>query len=79
MSFAIYFLCFFFKVFLITSQLVEKSSDEDILNIARKINNMPRKAFGYKTPLEVFESNLKIKGIDTSFLDIYRIKLLEFT
>lgn len=55
------------------------SSDEDILNIARKINNMPRKAFGYKTPLEVFESNLKKKGIDTSFLDIYRIKLLEFT
>ena len=55
------------------------SSDEDILNIARKINNILRKAFGYKTPLEVFESNLKKKGIDTSFFDIYRIKLLEFT
>ena len=49
--------------------------DEDILNIARKINNMPRKALGYKTPLEVFESNLKKRGIDTSFLDIYRIEL----
>ena len=56
-------------------KLVEELSDEDILNIARKINNMPRKALGYKTPLEVFESNLKKKGIDTSFLDAYRIKL----
>ena len=56
-------------------KLVEELSDEDILNIARKINNMPRKALGYKTPLEVFESNLKKKGIDTRFLDIYRIKL----
>lgn len=56
-------------------KLVENLSDEDILNIARKINNMPRKALGYRTPLEVFESNLKKKGIDTSFLDIYRIKL----
>ena len=54
---------------------VEDLSDEDILNIARKINNMPRKALGYKTPLEVFENNLKKKGIDTSFLDVYRIKL----
>ena len=26
-------------------------------------------------PLEVFENNLRKKGIDTSFLDIYRIKL----
>lgn len=56
-------------------KLVEDLSDEDILNIARKINNMPRKALGYKTPLEVFENNLKKKGIDTSFLDIYRIKI----
>lgn len=56
-------------------KLVENLSDEDILNIARKINNMPRKALGYKTPLEVFEKNLKKKGIDTSFLDLYRIKL----
>ena len=56
-------------------KLVEDLSDEDILNIARKINNMPRKALGYRTPLEVFENNLKKKGIDTSFLDIYRIKL----
>lgn len=56
-------------------KLVEELSDEDILNIARKINNMPRKALEYKTPLEVFESNLKKKGINTSFLDIYRIKL----
>ena len=56
-------------------KLVEELSDEDILNIARKINNMPRKALGYKTPLEVFESNLRKKGIDTSFLDKYRIEL----
>lgn len=56
-------------------KLIENLSDEDILNIARKINNMPRKAIGYKTPLEVFENNLKKKGIDTSFLDIYRIKI----
>ena len=56
-------------------KLVEDLSDEDILNIARKINNMPRKALGYKTPLEVFENNLKKKGIDTSFLDAYRIEL----
>ena len=59
-------------------KLVEDLSDEDILNIARKINNMPRKALGYKTPLEVFENNLKKKGIDTSFLDVYRIKLPKF-
>lgn len=56
-------------------KLVENLSDEDILNIERKINNMPRKALGYKTPLEVFENNLKKKGIDTSFLNKYRIKL----
>jgi len=56
-------------------KLVENLSDEDILNIARKINNMPRKALGYKTPLEVFENNLKKKNLDTSFLDKYRIKL----
>ena len=55
--------------------LVENLTDEDILNIARKINNMPRKALGYRTPLEVFEANLKKKGIDTSFLDKYRIEL----
>ena len=56
-------------------KLVEDLSDEDILNIARKLNNMPRKALGYKTPLEVFESNLIKKGIDTSFLERYRIEL----
>lgn len=56
-------------------KLVERLSDEDILNIARKINNMPRKALGYKTLLEVFESNLKKKGINTKFLDAYRIEL----
>ena len=56
-------------------KLVEELSDEDILNIARKINNMPRKALGYRTPIEIFESNLKKRGIDTSFLDIYRIEL----
>lgn len=56
-------------------KLVEDLSDEEILNIARKLNNMPRKALGYKTPLEVFESNLIKKGIDTSFLDKYRIEL----
>ena len=56
-------------------KLVEELSDEEIIEIARKINNMPRKALGYKTPLEVFENNLKKKGIDTSFLDVYRIEL----
>jgi len=56
-------------------KLVEELTDEDILKIARKINNMPRKALGYKTPLEVFENNLKKKGIDTRFLDKYRIEL----
>ena len=55
--------------------MIENLRDEDILDIARKINNMPRKALGYRTPLEVFEDNLKKKGIDTSFLDAYRIKL----
>lgn len=54
---------------------VEALSDEDILNIARKINNMPRKALGYRTPLEVFEENLKRRNIDTKFLDIYRVEL----
>ena len=56
-------------------KLVENLSDDDILNIAKKINNMPRKALGYRTPLEVFEDNLKKKGLNTSFLDQYRIKL----
>lgn len=56
-------------------KLVESLSDEDILNIERKINNMPRKALGYKTPLEVFENNLRKKGMDTRFLDKYRIEL----
>lgn len=55
-------------------KLVEELKDEEILNIARKINNMPRKALGYRTPLEVFESNLKKKGIDTGFLNIYRMR-----
>lgn len=59
-------------------KLVEELSDEDILNIERKINNMPRKALGYRTPLEVFESNLKKKGIDTRFLDKYRIELSKY-
>lgn len=59
-------------------KLVEDLSDEDILNIERKINNMPRKALGYRTPLEVFESNLKKKGIDTKFLDKYRIELPKY-
>ena len=54
---------------------VETLSDEDILNIARKINNMPRKALGYRTPLEVFEENLRKKNIDTKFLNIYRVAL----
>lgn len=58
-------------------KLVENLTDEDILNIGIKINNMPRKALGYKTPLEVFKSILEKKEIDTSFLDIYRIKLPE--
>lgn len=53
---------------------MEELKDEEILNIARKINNMPRKALGYRTPLEVFESNLKKKGIDTGFLNIYRMR-----
>lgn len=54
---------------------VETLSDDDILNIARKINNMPRKALGYRTPLEIFEENLKNKNINTKFLDIYRVEL----
>ena len=54
---------------------IETLSDGDILDIERKINNMPRKALGYRTPLEVFEANLKKKGLDTSFLDRYRIEL----
>lgn len=59
-------------------KLVENLTDEDIMEIARKINNMPRKALGYRTPLEIFESNLKKKGIDTKFLDAYRIKLPKY-
>lgn len=56
-------------------RLVERLSDKDILNIEKRINNMPRKALGYRTPLEVFEGNIKKKGLDTSFLDVYRIEL----
>lgn len=55
-------------------KLVETLTDEDILNIERKINNMPRKALGYRTPLEIFENNLKKRNIDTKFLDKYRIE-----
>ena len=54
---------------------VQKNNNITNGSMSRKINNMPRKALGYRTPLEVFENNLKKKGIDTSFLDIYRIKL----
>ena len=54
-------------------KLVEELSDEDILNIARKINNTPRKSLGWKTALEVYEEQLKMLNIDTKFLDKYRI------
>lgn len=53
---------------------VETLSDEAIMNIARDMNNMPRKALGYKTPLEVFEKILVAKNVDTSFLEEYRIE-----
>lgn len=56
-------------------KLVESLTDEDILNIERKINNMPRKALGYRTPLEVFEASLKARNIDTKFLEKYRVEL----
>ena len=56
-------------------KLVETLTDEDILNIERKINNMPRKALGYRTPLEIFEESLKKRNIDTKFLDKYRIEV----
>lgn len=59
----------------IKGKLDETLTDEDILNIARKINNMPRKALGYRTPLEVFEESLKKRNIDTKFLNKYRIEL----
>ncbi len=55
-------------------KLVESLSDEDILNIARRINNMPRKALGYRTPLEVLEEKLIARNVNTEFLDVYRIK-----
>lgn len=58
--------------------LVEKLSDEDILNIARRINNTPRKILGWKTALEVFEEQLIEKKIDTKFLDKYRIAKASF-
>lgn len=57
---------------------IETLTDEKILEIAIKINNMPRKALGYKTPLEVFEYNLKQKNINTDFLEPYRIKLSKY-
>ena len=56
-------------------KLVEALCDVVFFFFSIKINNIPLKALGYKTPLEVFESNLKKKGIDTSFLDAYRIEL----
>ena len=52
---------------------IESLSDEDILNIARRINNTPRKILGWKTALEVFEEQLISMNIDTKFLDKYRI------
>lgn len=54
-------------------RLVESLSDEDILNIARRINNTPRKILGWKTALEVFEEQLISLKVDTKFLDKYRI------
>lgn len=56
------------------STLVETLTDEDILNIAIRINNTPRKILNYRTSLEVFEEELKSKNINTDFLDKYRIK-----
>jgi len=55
-------------------KLVEDLSDEDILNIARRINNTPRKILGYKTALEVFEEQLIKMNLDINFLEKYRIK-----
>ena len=53
--------------------LVETLTDEEILNIARRINNTPRKILGWKTALEVFEEYLKEMHINIKFLDKYRI------
>ena len=52
----------------------EKISDEYLFKIMVILNNMPRKKQGYKTPLEVFEEELKKENIDTKFLDKYRRK-----
>lgn len=54
--------------------LVESLTDEQILNIAIRINNTPRKSLGYKTALEVFKNILVKKGLDTRFLNKYRIE-----
>lgn len=53
---------------------VEEISDLEILNIGKRINNTPREILGWKTALQVFEEQLKERGIDTKFLDKYRIK-----
>ena len=34
---------------------VQKNNNITNGSMSRKINNMPRKALGYKTPLEIFE------------------------
>jgi IS30 family transposase len=59
-------------------RLVEELTDEDILNIAIRINNTPRKSLGYSTAFEVFEEMLISKDLDTKFLDKYRIEKSQY-
>jgi len=42
---------------------MENLSDDDIARIERKLNNRPRKALGYETPLEVFNRMAASKGV----------------
>ncbi len=38
-------------------------TDKDLQNVAKKLNNRPRKCLGYRTPFEVFSKSCKKRGV----------------
>ena len=63
---------------LIKGSMIENYTDEEILNIAKRLNNMPRKSLGWKTALEVMEELLIENQLKTDWLEKYRIKKCKY-
>lgn len=57
---------------------INNYSDEKILNVARKLNNMPRKSLNWMTPLEKIEEILVKNNLTTEWLDQYRMPLCKY-